>query len=76
MGINIIIKKSEATRTLTELADVNEEVLSLHIPTANMSAAQTELGTINTDNWTASTQVTESNGNTSDSLVLPKEALG
>lgn len=76
MDLKIIIKKSEASRALIELAEVNNDALYLRIPSANVSAAQTELNSIDKTNWTASGNAIETNGQTNDGILLPKEVLG
>jgi len=63
----IVIKESESTRTLENLAD--------SVPPANVSQAITELSNIDSKNWISSDNKTIKAGDTSDSIILPKEAI-
>ena len=71
----ILIKKSEATRTLIGLTDSNVEMLVLRVPTLKVAQAMTELATIDDDNWISSDNHTERAGDITNSIVLPKEAI-
>ena len=71
----ILIKESESTRTLENLADSNEVMLVLRVPPANVSQAITELSNIDSKNWISSDNKTIKAGDTSGSIILPKEAI-
>ncbi len=71
----ILIKKSQATRALINLSDSEEEMLTLRIPNSNESAATNELNNIDNENWTSSDTYDETNGNTSNGILLPKKAI-
>ena len=71
----ILIKESESTRTLENLADSNELMLVLRVPAANVSEAMTELSNIDSKNWISSDNKTIKAGDTSDSILLPKKAI-
>jgi len=71
----IIIRASAATRALAGLADVNETVLSLNIPSANVAAANGILATIDSKEWMSGDTVVETNGNTTADIRLPKKAI-
>jgi hypothetical protein len=71
----IVIKESESTRRLENLADSNEVMLVLRVPAANVSEAMTELSNIDSKNWISSDNKTIKEGDTSDSIILPKEAI-
>ena len=71
----IIIKESESTRRLENLADSNELMLVLKIPTNNVAQAMLELANIEEENWISSELSTLEEGNITDSILLPKEAI-
>ena len=71
----IIIKESEATRKLENLADSNELMLILKIPANNVAQAMLELANIEEENWISSELATLEEGNITDSILLPKEAI-
>jgi hypothetical protein len=71
----ILIKESESTRTLENLADSNEVMLVLRVPPANVSQAITELSNIDNESWISSNNKTIKAGDISDSIILPKEAI-
>ena len=71
----ILIKESESTRRLENLADSNEVMLVLRVPPANVSEAMTELSLIDKENWISSNNKTIKAGDTSDSILLPKKAI-
>ena len=71
----ILIKESESTRRLENLADSNEVMLVLRVPAANVSEAMTELSSIDKENWISSDNKTIKAGDTSDSILLPKKAI-
>ena len=71
----IIIKESEATRKLENLADSNELMLVLKIPANNVAQAMLELANIEEENWISSELATLEEGNITDSILLPKEAI-
>lgn len=71
----ILIKESESTRTLENLADSNEVMLVLRVPFANVSQAMIELSNIDSESWISSNNKTIKAGNTSDSILLPKKAI-
>jgi hypothetical protein len=71
----IVIKESESTRRLENLADSNELMLVLRVPSVNVSEAMTELSNIDSKNWISSDNKTIKAGDTSDSILLPKKAI-
>ncbi len=71
----IVIKESESTRRLENLADSNELMLVLRVPSVNGSEAMTELSNIDSKNWISSDNKTIKAGDTSDSILLPKKAI-
>jgi len=71
----ILIKESEATRKLENLADSNELMLVLKIPANNVAQAMLELANIEEENWISSELATLEEGNITDSILLPKEAI-
>jgi hypothetical protein len=71
----IVIKESESTRTLENLADSNEVMLVLRVPAANVSEAMTELSNIDSKNWISSDNKTIKAADISDSILLPKKAI-
>ena len=71
----IVIKESESTRTLENLANSNEVMLVLRVPAIKVAQAMTELNNINKDNWISSDIQTERAGDINNSIVLPKEAI-
>ena len=73
--LKIIIKKSSSNAGLETIANVETELLFLNIPSNKVLAAKLFLSGIDKDNQTSSDTVDERNGNTTDSLVLPKEAI-
>ena len=75
MNKYILIKESESTRRLENLADSNEVMLVLRVPAANVSEAMIELSSIDKDNWISSDNKTIKAGDTSDSILLPKKAI-
>lgn len=75
MSKYILIKESESTRRLENLADSNELMLVLKIPTNNVAQAMLELANIEEENWISSEISTLEEGNITDSILLPKEAI-
>jgi len=75
MSKYILIKESEATRKLENLADSNELMLVLKIPANNVAQAMLELANIEEENWISSELATLEEGNITDSILLPKEAI-
>lgn len=75
MSKYILIKESEATRALEDLADSNEVMLVLRVPNSDVSAAMTELETIDDKYWISSDSKTFKQGDISDSILLPKKAI-
>jgi len=79
MSKYIFIKESEATRKLENLADSNELMLVLKIPANNVAQAMLELANIEEENWISSELATLlatlEEGNITDSILLPKEAI-
>lgn len=71
----ILIKESESTRTLENLADSNEVMLVLRVPPSNVSQAMIELSNIDSESWISSNNKTIKAGDTSDSILLPKKAI-
>jgi hypothetical protein len=71
----ILIKESESTRTLENLADSNEVMLVLRVSPANVSQAMIELSNIDSESWISSNNKTIKAGDTSDSILLPKKAI-
>ncbi len=71
----ILIKESESTRRLENLADSNEVMLVLRVPFANVSQAMIELSNIDSESWISSNNKTIKAGDTSDSILLPKKAI-
>lgn len=71
----ILINKNQATRALLNLADSDEDLVCLRIPTSNEAAADVELATIDNDYWCASSTYDETIGSTTDSILLPKKAI-
>ena len=71
----IVIKESESTRRLENLADSNELMLVLRVPSVNVSEAMAELSNIDSKNWISSDNKTIKAGDTSDSILLPKKAI-
>jgi len=71
----ILIKESESTRRLENLADSNEVMLVLRVPDQDVSDAMAELATIDDDYWISSDSKTFKEGDISDSILLPKEAI-
>ena len=75
MSKYIFIKESESTRKLENLADSNELMLVLKIPANNVAQAMLELAHIEEENWISSELATLEEGNITDSILLPKEAI-
>ena len=71
----ILIKSSEVSSTLRSLADSNVDMELLRIPSANVSAAVTQMASISTDDYIVSKNHTIKAGNITDSILLPKEAI-
>lgn len=71
--LHILIKKSASTATLRGYANHNVDCEYLIVPSADASAAITELGNIGADYSIYSSTVTEASGSVSGILV-PKEA--
>jgi hypothetical protein len=71
----ILIKSSEVSSTLRGLADSQETMEVLRIPSANVSAAVSEISNVSTEDYIVSANHTIKAGNISDSIVLPKEAI-
>lgn len=70
----IVIKESESTRTLENLADSNEVMLVLRVPPANVSQAITELSNIDSKNWISSDTLIQPKGETTE-IRVPKKAI-
>jgi len=71
----IVIKKSELTRNLANLADSNEDVVVLRIPEENVVDAEDELTSIDDDYWISSDDVELEEGELTEGILLPKEAI-
>ena len=71
----ILIKESESTRRLENLADSNEVMLVLRVPPSNVSEAMIELSNIDSESWISSDNKTIKAADTSDSILLPKKAI-
>ena len=71
----IVIKKSELTRDLANLADSNEDVVVLRIPEENVVDAEDELTSIDDDYWISSDDVELEEGELTEGILLPKEAI-
>lgn len=74
MSKHVLIRSGAATQDLKDLADHEDALIYLFIPTANEAAAATELATINSDEWIKSNSATLKSGNIINSLLLPKDA--
>jgi len=72
----ILIKASEATRDLTDLADSVVDMKMIRIPSAEVVNSDIELATINQDNWISSDNHSIEEGDiTSLEIRVPKEAF-
>lgn len=74
MSKHILIRSSEATQDLKDLADHEDALIYLRIPTANEAAATTELATIDVSEWIKSGAVVLTSGNIISGILLPEEA--
>jgi hypothetical protein len=70
----IVIKESESTRTLENLANSNEVMLVLRVPAIKVAQAMTELNNINKDNWISSDTLIQPKGETTE-IRVPKKAI-
>ena len=70
----ILIKESESTRRLENLADSNEVMLVLRVPPANVSEAMTELSNIDSESWISSDTLIQPKGETTE-IRVPKKAI-
>lgn len=71
----ILIKRSEATTALRNLANSEKGMLCLRIDESNVSASMAELANIDNDYWTSSDTYTVVEGNTTEGILLPKKAI-
>ena len=71
----IIIKSTAVPRGMAGLASSEENMTVFKIDSANVAAVNGMLATIDSEEWTGSDSTTERNGDTTDSLVLPKKAV-
>lgn len=71
----ILIKKSESTTELEGLSDLNVEMMCLSIGSENEASAMAALDEVNTDYWMSSDRCETKEGDTTDSILLPKKAI-
>jgi len=71
----LIIKKTAATGALRALASNAEDTEVMIFSAGNENDAAEILAEIDDDNWTLSSTVDQTNGETGDALVLPEKAL-
>ena len=73
--LHILIKKSAVTGTLSGLADKEEELVYIRIPTANRTTASIHMRSINDDNWMSSDTVVDLEGFQTVDIRVPKKAI-